>query len=89
MKNLRNFYLILGLFALAFALLAKHIQGVTITDFVLGFFHGLAITALVAGAITAAIPYLYRNRKPEHKPEPEPKEAVHPLSGHSSASDVN
>ena len=65
MKKLRNFYLILGLFAIAFAFVAKHIPGVTITDFVLGFCHGLGITAIIAGIVTAAIPHLYRTPKKE------------------------
>ena len=63
MKKLRNFYFIVGALAIAFALLAKHIPGVTITDFVYGFCHGLGITALIAGIVTAAIPHFYRNRK--------------------------
>lgn len=63
MKNLRNLYLITGLFAIAFALVAGHIPGVTINDFVRGFCHGLGITALVASLITAAIPHLYRTKK--------------------------
>jgi hypothetical protein len=81
MKKLRNFYFILGLAALAFALLAKNIPGVTITDFVLGFCHGLAITSLVAGAITSSIPYLYRTK---------PKETVkeHKKEGEESTSET-
>ncbi len=63
MKKLRNFYLIVGVVAVAFALLAKLIPGVTITDFVYGFCHGLGITALVAGIVTAAIPHFYRKEK--------------------------
>ena len=63
MKKLRNFYFIVGVVAIAFALLAKHIPGVTITDFVYGFCHGLGITALIAGLVTTAIPHFYRNEK--------------------------
>jgi hypothetical protein len=63
MKKLRNFYLIAGLAALAFGLLAKHIPGITVTDFVYGFCWGLAITLLVAGLITASIPVFCRKTK--------------------------
>jgi hypothetical protein len=70
MKNLRNIYLILGLAALAFALLTKHIPGVTVTDFVLGFCYGMSITLLLAGLVTAAIPYVYRKPKKDDVPTP-------------------
>ncbi len=67
MKKLRNFYLVAGLAALAFALLTKHIPGITVTDFVQGFCHGFAITMLLAGLVTSTIPYFYRNEKRKKK----------------------
>ncbi len=73
MKKLRNFYLIIGLAAVAFALLAKHIPGVTITDFVYGFCHGLGITALLACLITALVPHLCRKKEQQTEEEEELK----------------
>ncbi len=70
MKKLRNFYFIAGLFAVAFALLTKLVPGVTITDFVYGFCHGLGITALIAGIVTAAIPHFYRKEKAKEEERP-------------------
>ncbi len=68
MKKLRNFYFILGLFAIAFAILTRLIPGVTIIDFVNGFCWGLGVAMLIAGAVTSAIPYLYRNDKKKTTP---------------------
>jgi hypothetical protein len=68
MKKLRNSYFIVGLAALVFALLTKHIPGITVTDFVQGFCYGLAFTMLVVGMITSTIPYFYRNEKRAKKP---------------------
>ncbi len=65
MKTLRNCYLILGGFAILFALAARFIPGVTITDLVLGFCYGLGVMALLAGIVTAAIPAFYRKEKKE------------------------
>ncbi len=63
MKKLRDFYLIAGLAALAFALLTKHIRGITVSDFIQGFCYGLALAMLLAGLITSTIPHFYRNDK--------------------------
>jgi hypothetical protein len=67
MKKLRNIYFIVGIFALAFALLTKHIPGVTATDFVEGFCYGLASALFLAGIVTAIIPFFYRNDKKKDK----------------------
>ncbi len=74
MKKLRNFYLIIGLAAVAFALLAKHIPGVTITDFVYGFCLGMGIMALVAGLVTAVIPHLCRKQEQQTEEEEAPSQ---------------
>ncbi len=79
MKKLRNFYLIIGLVALAFALLAKLVPGVTMTDFVYGFCLGLGITALLAGIITAFIPrfcHKKEERTEEESPSPSDSDAL-------------
>jgi formate/nitrite transporter FocA (FNT family) len=73
MKNLRNIYLILGVAAIVFAILTKHIPGITVTDFVQGFCYGLGLTLLVAGLVTSTIPYLYRTRKGEKKEPAQPE----------------
>lgn len=85
MKKLRNFYLITGLAALAFALLTKHIPGVTVTDFVQGFCYGLAITSLIAGLITSTIPYFYRKEKKSIPAENVSRRAIDPATDHTVA----
>ncbi len=88
MKKLRDFYFIACLAALAFALLTKHIKGITVTDFVQGFCYGLAFTMFIAGIITSVIPYFCRkDRKKPHaedvKPETEERTKVDHESGKS------
>ncbi len=63
MKKLRNFYFIAGLCSLAFALLTKHIPGITVTDFVNGFCYGVSVTMFIAGLITSAIPLFCHKKK--------------------------
>jgi hypothetical protein len=66
MKKLRNFYFVVGFGALVFALLAAHIPGVTITDFVLGFCYGLGAALLFAGLLTwVAVAF----RRPKESPK--------------------
>ncbi len=67
MKKLRDFYFIVGLAALVFAILTRHVPGVTVTDFVQGFCYGLALTMFLAGLITALIPTFYKGHKKEEK----------------------
>ncbi len=86
MKKLRNFYLIIGLAALAFAMLAKFIPGVTITDFVYGFCHGLGITALLAGVVAALIPHLCRKDKAADKKQEAENLSSSPSTSHSPSS---
>ncbi len=74
MKKLRDFYFIACLAALAFALLTKHIKGITVTDFVQGFCYGLAFTMFIAGLITSVIPCFYRiDGKKKHAEEINPE----------------
>ncbi len=63
MKRLRNFYFITAASALVFALLTRHIPGITVTDFVQGFCYGLTFTMLLAGCVTALIPAFYKGPK--------------------------
>ncbi len=87
MKKLRNLYFIAGIFALVFALLTKFIPGVTVTDFVQGFCYGFALAIFIAGIITAAIPYFYRNDRKKGAAaekdalDPAAPEAMHDADG--------
>jgi hypothetical protein len=80
MKNLRNFYFILGIFALAFAILTKAIPafraGSPVFDFANGFCWGLGTMSLVAGIVTATIPYFYRKDHKNEVPQPEEESEI-------------
>lgn len=62
MKNLAYTFLIAGAIVLAFALLARFVPGITITDFMFGFCDGIGTTLAVAGLILL-IPAALRNKK--------------------------
>lgn len=79
MKKLRNFYLILGLFAIAFAVFVNIVPGIrpepmtTAFSFARGFCWGLGVTSLIAGLVTSLIPQFYRkDKKTEKKAEEVP-----------------
>ncbi len=67
MKKLSYTFLIAGAAAMAFALLAWIIPGITISSFNLGFFFGLGATLIVGGLVIMAIPFFCNKKEGEVK----------------------